>query len=115
MRDNVTKGADKLSLPLNNANRLGPTLMEHSEDQKMKALLAHDVSDESDDARLNRVMRRVRAGVGQRDTLMFAFARFWTVVAEMLAPMFAQIARRRVAAQSVKKPETPIDTNKPNP
>ncbi|MEM8983314.1 MAG: hypothetical protein AAGC71_09820 [Pseudomonadota bacterium] len=71
--------------------------MSDNDDTRIKALFdaapPPDADPEHDP--LDRVMPRVRAGVGQRDTLLFAIVRIWTAIAEMLAPVFAQLGERR--------------------
>lgn len=52
----------------------------------------------------DKVIRRARAGVGQRDTLLFAIVRIWTVVAELLAPIFAQLAARHAKFKAGQAP-----------
>ena len=42
--------------------------------------------------RIDRVIANSRANLAQRDTIMFAFIKLWTTVAEMLAPIFAALA-----------------------
>lgn len=37
-------------------------------------------------------MHRVRAAVAQKDTLTFALVKVWTVLAQLLAPLFARLA-----------------------
>ena len=54
----------------------------------------------------SKVMRRARASVGQRDTLLFAIVRIWTVIAELLAPIFAQIAARQAEFSARKLAKT---------
>ncbi|MEL7312545.1 MAG: hypothetical protein AAFN07_13620 [Pseudomonadota bacterium] len=76
--------------------------MDTEKRKDIEQLLSVDESTSDDDAqapiRLDRVMRRVRASVGQRDSLLFAIVKFWTVIAEMVAPVFAQIAARQARA-----------------
>ncbi|MEO0366835.1 MAG: hypothetical protein AAF265_15250 [Pseudomonadota bacterium] len=64
--------------------------------------------------RLDRVMRRVRASVGQRDSLLFAIVKFWTVIAEMVAPVFAQIAARQARASTAADTNTGIRAHSEN-
>ncbi len=71
--------------------------MSDNDDTRIKALFDAAPEPEPGPERdpLDRVMKRVRAGVGQRDTLLFAIVRIWTTIAEMLAPVFAQLGERR--------------------
>ncbi len=90
--------------------------MKEEKSPEIAALLSVDDADEPEQTgRLDRVMRRVRAGVGQRDSLLFAIVKFWTVVAELLAPIFAQLAARRAGAIPAAKTVENAETNKPNP
>lgn len=61
-----------------------------------------DLPDTHENVRLERVMRRVRANVGQRDSLLFAVVKFWSAIAEMVAPIFAQFSERRARSDSGK-------------
>jgi hypothetical protein len=63
-----------------------------------------------------RVQRRTRANLAQRDTANFAFVRLWTTLAELLAPIFAAFAakkasqyllNKRSASQRSKKSKSP--------
>lgn len=47
-------------------------------------------------------VQRARASIGQRDTVMFAFIKLWTVLADMLAPIFANFAAKRAIAMKPK-------------
>ncbi len=70
--------------------------MDTEKNKKIETLLnTPEASEADEDARLQRVMRRVRANVGQRDSLLFAVVKFWATIAEMVAPLFAQFAERR--------------------
>ena len=48
-------------------------------------------------------VQRARSSIGQRDTVMFAFIKLWTVLADILAPIFASFAAKRAIAM---KPNT---------
>lgn len=52
--------------------------------------------------RLSQVLRRASAGVGQRDSILFAVVKIWTSIAEMLAPIFAQFAERKAAVEKAR-------------
>ncbi|MEM9173040.1 MAG: hypothetical protein AAGA84_10080 [Pseudomonadota bacterium] len=73
-------------------------------DDQIRSMLAVDEQPDGEQrSGLDRVMRRVRAGVGQRDSMLFAFVKFWTVIAEMMAPIFARIAERQAQHQHTPK------------
>lgn len=42
-------------------------------------------------------IQRARTTVGQRDTILFAFIKMWTVLADLLAPLFASFAANKHA------------------
>lgn len=46
----------------------------------------------SDDQLVAGAMNRVRSAVAQKDTLTFALVKVWTVLAQLLAPLFARLA-----------------------
>ncbi|MDH3511370.1 MAG: hypothetical protein OER85_11010 [Gammaproteobacteria bacterium] len=80
--------------------------MATDKEQKLKALLKVDDQGEAAPKLVDDLMRRVRAGIGQRDTLLFAFVRIWTVVVRLLAPVFAQLAVRKAEIDAVgRKPD----------
>jgi len=66
-------------------------------DPQIKALLgaAPPVSDKSIDKQRKIAIHRARSSVGQRDTIMFAFIKIWTVLADLLAPIFATFAAKK--------------------
>jgi len=65
------------------------------DDEKIRQLLKVQPPGGTKTGLTDKVMRRTRAGVGQRDTLLFAIVRIWKVIAELLAPLFAQLAVRQ--------------------
>ena len=75
------------------------------EDDRIRELLKVTPSPESRNPLTDKVLRRARAGVGQRDTLLFAIVRIWTVIAELLAPVFAQLAERQARFSAGKMSE----------
>ncbi len=94
--------------------------MSTEKDKDISTLLRVEPEQEAAESdRMSKVLRRVRASVGQRDSLLFSIVKFWAVVAEMVAPIFAQIAERRASASSERvqqdtsndkpkhKPQTP--------
>ena len=79
--------------------------MKDNTDKEMSELLG--VPSSQSDAggrRVDAAIRRIRASVGQRDSLMFALVKFWTVIAELAAPLFAQLARRHAQARHGARP-----------
>lgn len=75
--------------------------METDKSKDIEALLkVDDSAADEQPQRLDRVLRRVRASVGQKDSFLFAIVKFWTVIAEMVAPIFAQLAARQAAHQA---------------
>ena len=87
--------------------------MTDEKDDKISALFAaaQEPDDDASSDRLARAMKRVRASVGQRDSLLFAFVKIWTAIAEMLAPIFAQLGERR-AANAARSRRLPTPTTK---
>lgn len=80
--------------------------MPTDKEQQIKDLLQVDAQDEAAPKLVDELMRRVRAGVGARDTLLFAFVRIWTVVVRLLAPIFARLAVRKAEIDAAgPKPE----------
>lgn len=75
--------------------------MATGKDQKIKDLLEVDDRTEAGPNRIDNLMRRVRAGIGQRDTLLFAVVRIWTVIVRLLAPIFARLAVRKAEIDNV--------------
>jgi hypothetical protein len=65
-------------------------------DEQLKALLAADLPHRPVGEQTRKALRRSRANVAQRDTLLFAFIKLWTTLAEMLAPLFAAFASKHV-------------------
>ena len=60
---------------------------------------------------LSKTLRRVRANVAQRDTLLFALVRVWSVLAALLAPIFAALATQQ--ARTTLERGTPPRPSKP--
>ena len=73
--------------------------MTDQQDDKIRALLnaPAEPDDTRSDDRIARAMKRMRVSVGQRDSLLFAVVKIWTAIAELLAPIFAQLGERRAA------------------
>jgi hypothetical protein len=78
-------------------------------DDQIHELLRVPSQDQSSGDRLPGVVRRARARAGQRDTLLSAIVKIWTVIARLLAPIFAQLALRRaeIVAPIRRKPDPP--------
>lgn len=49
-----------------------------------------------------RIQRRTRMNLAQRDTTTFAFVRLWTTLAELLAPIFAAFAAKKASPHMMK-------------
>jgi len=49
-----------------------------------------------------RIQRRTRMNLAQRDTTTFAFVRLWTTLAELLAPIFAAFAAKKTSSHLIK-------------
>ena len=80
----------------------------------IRALLKADHpagSTPEDDRILKEAMTRVRSTVARKDTLTFALVKVWTVLAQLLAPLFARLAVSQ--ARVVRR--APSDTNTSNP
>ena len=70
-------------------------------DLQVKALFDADKSlsgVELGDSRQKNIAR-VKANVAQRDTMLFAFVKVWTVLADILAPIFAAFATKKASAK----------------
>lgn len=65
------------------------------DDDKLRELLKVETPPQRKMTLTDRVLRRARRGVAQRDTVLFAIVRIWQVIAELLAPVFAQLAERQ--------------------
>lgn len=77
-----------------------------TDNDDIRALLqaAPSPSDEQPD--LSSTLRRVRANVAQRDTLVFALVRIWSALAALLAPIFAALATQQARTQ-LQRGESP--------
>jgi len=66
-------------------------------DQEIKALLGSTLSLSEKDVGKQRqaTISRARSSIGQRDTVMFAFVKMWTVLADLLAPIFAALSVKK--------------------
>lgn len=69
-------------------------------DQEIKALLGSTPTLSEKDVGKQRqdTISRARSSIGQRDTIMFAFIKMWTVLADLLAPIFATLAVKKNVA-----------------
>ena len=67
------------------------------DDQNIKALFGSDktLSVPALTEQRREAITRARANVAQRDTILFAFIKIWTVLADLLAPLFASFAAKR--------------------
>ena len=81
-------------------------------DQQLKDLLKGDEPDQDGARRVARTMAQVRAGVGARDALIFAVVRVWTVIARLLAPVFAMLAVRKAEVDAGRKPVANRDSER---
>ena len=73
--------------------------MSQDRDDDVRDLLNPAPEEGGDDAVLTHVLKRVRSGVGQRDTLLFAIVRIWTALAGIFAPLFAAFAKTHAEAR----------------
>lgn len=66
-------------------------------DQQIKSLFGNEESVKAEelDRHRSKTLIRARANLGQRDTIMFAFIKMWTVLAEVLAPVFASFSAKK--------------------
>ena len=64
----------------------------------IRALLQAPPAPSNGQPDLSRTLRRVRANVAQRDTLIFALVRIWSALAALLAPVFAALATSQARA-----------------
>ncbi len=76
--------------------------MSENPETEIRRLMAVQPDEKNESTRLNQVLRRTRAGVGQRDSILFAVVKIWTTIAEMLAPIFAQFAERKAATERAR-------------
>ena len=67
-------------------------------DQEIRRIMRSGMDEESPSARHLTAISRARRQVGQRDTLAFAMGKIWSVLAKLLAPLFAAFASRQAAA-----------------
>lgn len=73
-------------------------------EQRLRELLKVEQREAEASNRVSRTMAQVRAGVGARDTLIFAIVRIWTVIAKLLAPLFATLAVRKAEVDAGRRP-----------
>ena len=73
-------------------------MSEPTETERLRSKLAVPPDSGADDLRVTRAVRRARAAVGQRDTVLFALVRIWASLAQILAPLFARLARMQQAS-----------------
>jgi hypothetical protein len=78
--------------------------MAENSDRQLKELLKVEGGEDQAADLLAKNISQVRAGVGVRDTLMFAIVRIWTVIAQLLAPVFAMFAVRKAELDVGRKP-----------
>ena len=65
-------------------------------EQDIQLLFSQDkVEPSSLDQQRQKAMLRVRAKTAQRDTMLFAFVKIWSTIAEILAPIFAAFASKK--------------------
>ncbi len=77
-----------------------------SEDEEIRALLASDTDiSQQQHSSIDKTVKRIRSSIFQRDTILFAFVKFWTTIAKMLAPIFAHFAAKQ------KRPHLPLAKN----
>lgn len=80
------------------------TDMAKDSDQQLRELLKVEHPDQAGTDRVAKTMAQVRAGVGARDALIFAIVRIWTVIARLLAPVFAMLAVRKAKFDAGRRP-----------
>ncbi len=79
-------------------------MSDSNENERLRSKLAVPPDSGADDLRVIRAVRRARAAVGQRDTVLFALVRIWASLAQILAPLFARLARM----QQVRGQQGPV-------
>ena len=82
-----------------------------TDNDDIRALLKAPSAPSSEKPDLTKTLRRVRANVAQRDTLVFALVRIWSALATLLAPIFAALATRQ--ARETLQRGTPPRPSKP--
>jgi uncharacterized protein YacL (UPF0231 family) len=55
------------------------------------------------DKNIQSVLKTAKKNVGQKDTLMFAFVKIWVTMAELFAPLFANLAIKNSKALNPKQ------------
>jgi hypothetical protein len=71
-------------------------------DEDIKALLNTDAEPQNTHYEKHRsaAIARAKSNVAQRDTILFAFIKVWTTIAEMLAPIFAAFSSKSAHQQA---------------
>ena len=64
-------------------------------ERDIRRLMQEGMDDDESPSRALSAVSRARRQVGQRDTLAFALVGIWSVLARLLAPLFAFIGRKQ--------------------
>lgn len=75
-----------------------------SEDEELERWFKDDTT--PDDEAIQSVLKAAKQNIGQKDTFMFAFVKIWVTMAELFAPLFANLAIKNSKAFKPKKPNT---------
>ncbi|MDH3621433.1 MAG: hypothetical protein OER91_11100 [Gammaproteobacteria bacterium] len=80
-------------------------------EQEIRRLMQTGLDTDKTPSRALSAVSRARRQVGQRDTLAFALVRVWSVLARMLAPLFAFFGEKQ--AQTIYQQSTGKASSKP--
>lgn len=69
-----------------------------SSEDDIRRLMKAGIEEGGSRKRVATALGRARRQVGQRDTIAFAMVNIWTVLARLIAPIFAAISVRQAAA-----------------
>ena len=78
--------------------------MADNDDRQLRDLLKVEQAERGGEDRVAKSVAQVRAGVGARDTLVFSIVHIWTVLARILAPLFALFAVRKAEVDAGRRP-----------
>lgn len=67
-------------------------------EEEIRQLMQTGMDSDEKPSRALSAVSRARRQVGQRDTLAFALVRIWSVLARLLAPLFAFVGERQARA-----------------
>ncbi len=81
------------------------------DDQEIKTLLGGDLDTSLEtQVSVDYALKRTRQNIYKRDAMLFAFVKFWTTLAKILAPVFAYFARQQKQIKTYS-PQTDLSKN----